>query len=226
MASLGLGTFHASLGTLAADQRVSLGVGERDRRGWYLAQVLSLDPAAGRLKVRCFMDRAADQALEPGQRVVIAAQPRNDALVAAPMDVEESTGGAEALVTLRIAGAWQREDERRHQVRVPLAIPIARARRWQAGAWRDLHATLTDLSSRGLGVSVDTPVRVGDRLSLTIPLEDGQPDWRVIVEMRHVRASRGVDGLWHAGGLLRNISPAEHERVIRFIFAELRTRRG
>lgn len=214
------------LGALTRDQRISIGVGESSRLGWYRAQVLSHDVSTGRLVVRCFMDRPADQPLEPGERVVVAVQPRSDTMHSAPMDVEESTGGAEAVVTLRMAGAWQREDERRHHVRVPLMLPITRARRWSEGAWRELNGVLVDLSSRGLGLKLDREVRPGDRLQLDIPLADGLPVWRVTVEMRHVRSARRPDGEWHAGGQFRNISTVEHERVIRFIFAELRGRRS
>ena len=203
-----------------------MGVGEPDHLGWYRAQVVSHDVPAGRLVLRCFMDREADQPLEPGERVVVAVQRNSDVMQAAPMDVEESSGGAEAIVTLRMAGAWQREDERRHQVRVPLSLPITRARRWSEGAWRDLSAILIDLSSRGLGLSLNLKVRPGDRLQLDIPLVDGLPPWRVTVEMRHVRPARRADGEWHAGGQFRTITPAEHERVIRYIFAELRGHRS
>jgi hypothetical protein len=42
--------------------------------------------------------------------------------------------------------------------------------------------------------------------------------------MRHVRSSRHPADEWHAGGQFRNISTVEHERVIRYIFAELRGR--
>lgn len=211
-----------AFGALVPDQRVSVGVGEPNHLGWYRAQVLSHDGPAGRLVLRCFMDRPADQPLEPGERVVVAVQRQSDVMQSAPMDVEESSGGPEAVVALRMAGAWQREDERRHQVRVPLLLAITRARRWSEGAWRDLNAVLIDLSSRGLGLSLDRDVRPGDRLQLDIPLVDGLPPWRVTVEMRHVRPSRRPDGQWHAGGQFRNITTAEHERVIRYIFAELR----
>jgi hypothetical protein len=142
------------------------------------------------------------------------------------MDVEYSSGGAEATVHLRMAGAWQPEDERRHQLRVPLAIAASRARRWTAGAWREVAATLVDLSSRGVGLSLDHEVQPGDRLSLAVPIGGGQADLRVTVEVRHVRDAGDGPQRWRAGGPFRNLAPGDHERVIRFIFAELRARRG
>jgi c-di-GMP-binding flagellar brake protein YcgR len=140
------------------------------------------------------------------------------------MDVEFCGEGSHPQVNLRMAGVWQREDERRNQVRVPLRLRANRARRWVAGAWRDLQATLVDLSSRGIGVSLDHEVQLGDRLSLMVPLNDEYPDLRVTVEVRHVHRDPKSE-IWRAGGLFRNLQPAEHERVIRFIFAELRSRR-
>ena len=118
----------------------------------------------------------------------------------------------------------QAEHERRQQARVRLRIPATRARRWAGGAWRDLEASVVDLSSRGVGLSLSQAVNLGDRLLLVIPLADGQPDLRVTVELRHARQDAEGTGLWRAGGLFRNLPPADHERVIRFIFAELRSR--
>jgi PilZ domain-containing protein len=223
---------EALMETLARDQRVNLGVGEAHRRGWFRAQVVSHDANSGRLRLTCFMDRPTDRPLEPGERVIVAATRMDDELHSAPMDVEHCSSGPESQVQLRMAGAWQPEDERRHQVRVPLSIPAARARRWIGGAWRDIQATLVDLSSRGVGLSLDQEVQVGDRLSLVVPLCDGNSPLRVTVEVRHVRPDgrlQPMDGRvpqpWRAGGLFRNLSPIDHERVIRFIFAELRSRR-
>jgi hypothetical protein len=109
------------------------------------------------------------------------------------------------------------EDDRRHQERVPLLLRPSRARRWITGAWRDVEATLLDISSRGLGLSLNDEVRLGDRLSLTIPLQDGA-DLKVTVEIRHVRPEAN-SGQWRAGGLFRNLPTADHDRVMRFIRA-------
>src|SRR6266851_729985 len=130
------------LETLARDQRVNLGIGEAKQRGWFRAQVVSHDAASGRLVLTCFMDRPTDRPLEPGERVVVAATRMDDELHLAPMDVEFCGDGPQSQVHLRMAGAWQPEDERRHQVRVPLRLPVPRARRWVGGAWRDLDATI------------------------------------------------------------------------------------
>jgi hypothetical protein len=67
-------------------------------------------------------------------------------------------------------------------------------------------------------VLLDREVRTGDRLSLIFPLGDG-PDMRVTLEVRHVRPE---EGRWRAGGLFRALPPVEHERVVRYIFAEMR----
>jgi len=215
---------QALLDTLARDQRVTIGFGAANRRGWFRAQVVSHDAAAGQLVLTCFMDRETDRALAEGERVTVAAVRNSDELQSAPMDVEHSSAGPEATVRLRIAGAWQPEDERRNQVRVPLQLRATRARRWTAGAWHDLDATLVDLSSRGVGVNLDQEVHLGDRLSLAVPLGDGQPDLRVTFEVRHVRPTNKPGQAWRAGGLFRTSTPADHERVIRFIYAELRSR--
>jgi hypothetical protein len=214
---------NAQLETLAPGQRVNLGVGDPQHRGWFRAQVVAHDVSVGRLVLTCFMDRPSDRPLEPGERVLVAAMRGHDESYMAPMHIEHSSGGTEAAVSLRIAGAWQPEAERRQQTRVVTEIRVARARRWAGGAWRDLEATLVDFSSRGVGVRLDQTVHVGDRLSLVIPLSDGQPDLRVNLEIRHVRPDSTAT-LWRAGGQFRDIAPADHERVIRFIFAELRSR--
>jgi hypothetical protein len=209
---------------LARDQTVNLGVGSPRCRGWFRATVVSHDVSAGRLVLTCYMDRPTDRQLEPGERVVVAATRMDDEEQAAPMDVEYCGAGRQPEVHLRMAGAWQPESERRHQARVRLNLPVTRARHWSAGAWRDLNATVVDLSSRGVGLRLDQAVRIGDRLSLLIPLADGSPDLRLTIEVRHVRPAE--PGQWHAGGQLRTLAPGDHERVIRFVFAELRARAG
>jgi hypothetical protein len=218
---------EASLETLANGQDVNVGIGGIDHRGWFRAKVISHDSAAGRLVVTCFMDRPSDRPLEPGERVIVAATRLGDQL-AAPMDVEYCTSGPEATIELRMAGTWQPEAERRSRGRVPLAIHASRARRWVGGAWRDLEATLSDLSLRGVGLNLDHEVHVGDRLSIVAPLGDGNADLRATIEIRyaHAEADDGVrPPSWHAGGPFRNMSPDDHEMVIRFLFAELRAAR-
>ena len=212
------------LRTLTRDQRVNLGVGDAGRRGWFRAQVVSHDAAAGRLVITYLMDRPTDRALEPGEGVTVSAIRTDDEAQSAPMNVEHTSGGPQPTVELRMAGLWQPEDDRRHQARVMLQIRANRARRWIGGGWRDLEATVVDLSSRGVGLSLDREAHVGDRLSLAIPLDEGGPDLRATLEIRHVRPDTRTESRWRAGGLFRNLPLADHERVIRFIFAELRSR--
>jgi hypothetical protein len=231
MAMITQAELEASLESLAIGQDVTVGVGDLSHRGWFRARVIAHDASAGRLVLTCFMDRASDRPLEPGERVIVAAT-RMDDSQAAPMNVEHSSGGPEPTVELRMAGAWQHEDDRRNRVRVRLDIRATRARRWVGGAWRDLEASVSDLSSRGVGLSLDHEVHVGDRLSIAAPLGGDGANLRATIEVRYVqpqphaeRASGALPHLWHAGGPFRNLSPADHERVIRFLFAELRALR-
>jgi hypothetical protein len=212
------------LKTLTRDQLVNLGVGDATRRAWFRAQVVSHDAAAGRLVLTYAMDRPSDRPLEPGDGVIVSATQTDDAAHSAPMSVEHCSGGPLPRIELRMAGQWQPEDDRRNQARVGLQIRANRARRWVGGAWRDLEATVVDLSSRGVGVTLSQEAHVGDRLSLAIPLDQGSPDLRVTLEIRHVRVDARSDATWRAGGLFRSLLPADHERVMRFIFAELRSR--
>src|SRR5438874_5012640 len=100
-----------------------------------------------------------------------------------------------------------------------MAIHCTRARRWVGGAWRDLEATVVDLSSHGLGVSVNLEARVGDRLSLAIPLQQGAADLKVTIEIRHIRRDARFESTWRAGGLFRNMPPSDYARVARFLDA-------
>jgi c-di-GMP-binding flagellar brake protein YcgR len=111
------------------------------------------------------------------------------------------------------------EVDRRHQARVAVQIAPERARRWFAGAWHDIEASIVDVSSRGLGLRLKQGVTVGDRLSLVVPLNDGEPDLRVTVELRHVRADHKT-GTWRAGGLFKTLAPTDHDRLVRFVSAE------
>ena len=119
--------------------------------------------------------------------------------------------------------AWQPEDDRRRQARVVAPMTCSRARRWWTGAWHDLGADVVDVSSRGLGLCIDQPVKVGDRLSLVLPLNDGEPDLRVTVELRHVRRDEPTS-TWRAGGLFKTLAPVDHERIVRFVFGQLPSR--
>lgn len=214
---------EALLDQLAQGDTVNLGIGDPPGRGWFRARVVSHDGSTGRLVLTCFMDRPTDRPLEPGERVVVAARRNDEGEQSAPMDVEYCGAGSQPEVCLRMAGAWQQADERRQQVRVPLDLETTRARRWATGAWRDLGATVVDLSSRGVGLRVDQPLQLGERLSLLIPLNDGCPDLRVTIEVRHVRRDQRT-AQWYAGGLFRTLAPGDHERVIRFVFGEVRAR--
>ncbi len=214
----------ALLETLAHDQLVNLGVGDADKLGWFRAQVISHDAVAGRLVLTYAMDRASDRPLETGERVVVTAIRMDDEAQSARMIVEVTSGGSHPTVQLSMAGTWQVEDDRRHQTRVPLNIRAARARRWLGGAWHELDATVVDLSSRGVGLSINHEAQVGDRLSLAVALDAGTPDLRTTLEIRHVRRDTRFESTWRAGGLFRNLAAADHERVVRFIFAELRSR--
>jgi PilZ domain len=215
---------EALLENLARNQKVTLGTGNPARPDWFRAEVVSHDAASGLLIVTCFMDRSTDRPLEPGERVLVSATRKSDELHSAPMDVELSSGGPVATVQLRIAGTWQPEDERRHQVRVPVHIRPRLSRRWSAGAWREVDARVDDISSRGVGLHLRDEVRVGDRVSLILPLEDGQPDLRLTVEVRHMHHQPTSALPYRAGGLFRTLSPGDHERIVRFVFAELRSR--
>ena len=104
------------------------------------------------LVLTCFMDGLNDRPLEPGERVIVSATRMEDQQ-AAEMDVEHCSS-IQPTVELRMAGVWQHEDERRNRVRVRLDIRATRARHWVGGAWRDLEATLSDLSSRGVGLNL------------------------------------------------------------------------
>jgi hypothetical protein len=115
------------------------------------------------------------------------------------------------------------EDERRHQARVGVRLPVSRARRWSAGAWREIQATIVDLSSRGIGLRVDQPVQVGERLSLAFALSEGDPEVRVTLELRHVRWD-AQSGQSHAGGLFRALGQPEHQQVAAFVADQLRAR--
>jgi c-di-GMP-binding flagellar brake protein YcgR len=209
---------------LCRDQLVNLGVGTTSNRGWFRAKVVSHEASAGRLVLTYDMDRPTDRILEPGERVIVSAMRMYDEAQSAPMSVAHSTGGPHPTIELDMVGRWQPEDDRRHQARVALQIRANRARRWYGGAWHDLEATIVDLSSRGVGLSLSQEAHVGDRLSLAIPLDEGSPDLRITLEVRHVRPDSRAESTWRAGGLFRNLLPADHERVIRFIFAELRSR--
>jgi hypothetical protein len=117
--------------------------------------------------------------------------------------------------------AERHEEDRRGQARVAVRLRPSRARRWSGGAWHEIGAEIVDLSSRGLGLRVDAPLRLGDRVSLTLSLGHGEPDLRVTVEVRHIRADADV---WRAGGLFKALPPAEHERVVGFVMRELHAR--
>jgi len=212
------GELEALLSTLPRDLLVSLGVGPAKERRWFRCQVHTHDAPSGRLELTCFADRPNDRPLEPGERVVLSAKRSDAQQYVAPMRVEHSSGGPNPTVVLRMAGKWRPEPERREQARIPFTAEIRRARHWTRGAWHEVDAALTDLGSRGIGLLLDREVRVGDRLSLIFPLGHG-PDMRVTLEVRHVRPE---EGRWRTGGLFRALPPAEHERIVRYIFAELR----
>jgi hypothetical protein len=71
-----------------------------------------------------------------------------------------------------------------------------------------------DISVRGVGLSLDRPVQIGERLSLDVSVGDGQPDLRMTVEVRHVRQDWTM---WRAGGLFRNVSADDHARIVHLV---------
>ena len=105
---------------------------------------------------------------------------------------------------------------------MPFRREAVRARRWTLGAWVEVGATLTDLSARGVGLLLKGEARQGERLSLDFNLDDGGPDIRTMLELRHVHAQGSPPTRWRAGGQFRTISPDDHQRVVRVVDAQLR----
>jgi hypothetical protein len=214
---------EALLESLSRNQLVNLGRGSSARaRAWFRCQVESHDVASGRIVLTCFVDRPTDRPIEPGERVVLAAVRSDNDQYLAPMRVEDSSGGTTPRLSLLMAGKWQPEHERREQTRIDFNAPVQRARRWTRGAWHDIAATFTDISSRGIGLITDQQLQLGERLSLTFPLGPDDPPMRVTIEVRHIRPDDTGPNRWRAGGQFRMLPPEDHERIVRFIFAEMR----
>lgn len=203
-------------------QFVSIGVGTTHARVWFRAEVVDRDDTRTRFHLRCALDRSSDRSLQAGGQVLLLARQGTDQrLFSAPMQVESTElGELDALVRLRRVGHWTPENERREQVRLRERRPAEHLRCWRNGAWQALAGDIVDLSSRGIGLELRGPVRVGERVALLLRVDD-QPPVRLTIEMRHVHQD-AEHGTWRGGGLFRNLSPADHERIVRHIFAELR----
>ena len=203
-------------------QFVSVGVGQPERRVWFRAEVIEGDAAHSQLKVRCAQDRPGDRALRVGEEVlVLARQGRDQRLFSAPMQVDHSEPGEfESVVRLRCVGDWMPENERREQLRLRVRRPAERLRCWRNGAWHSLEGEIVDLSSRGIGLELHSPLRVGERLSLVLPVDD-QPALRLTIEVKHVYHDQ-AHGVWRGGGQFKNLLPTDHVRIVGHIFAELR----
>ena len=160
-------------------QFVSIGVGHPQRRVWFRAEVIERDAAHRQLEVRCAQDRPGDRPLQVGEEVVVLARQGPDQrLFSAPMQVEHSQPGElQSVVRLRCVGDWMPENERREQVRLRVRRPAVSLRCWRNGAWHSLEGEIVDLSSRGIGLELRSRLRVGERLSLLLPVDDQPASW-------------------------------------------------
>jgi hypothetical protein len=211
-----------ALSTLPAGQWVSLEMGQR-RAEWFRGQVHQHDPQDGWVVLTCFRDRPSDGPVRNGEDTLLCTRRLDGAFYSALMRVEEAGSGAEPTIALRQVGPWSPDRERRHHVRVPVWIPAFEARRRSGAEWQKIGAVVRDVSTGGLGLSLDRPVEVGDRLSLALKLPDGHDVLRSRLEIRH--AGMGpIGGQWQVGGVLLGSLPEDQERIIRFVFAERRAR--
>jgi PilZ domain len=210
-----------ALDTLPKGHRVSLALGGRST-GWYRGEVRQHDPEQGRLVLTCFLDGGAVRA---GAETLVCTQRFDGDFYAARMRVIAAGVGDEPAIALRQLSPWSWDLERRHDARVLVWLPAAQARYRRGAHWENLGAIVRDLSTSGLGLSLDRELELGTRISVALELPDGQGILRTRLEVRHAMQTP-LAGRWLAGGEFHGLSPDHQERIIRYVFARQRVRQA
>jgi c-di-GMP-binding flagellar brake protein YcgR len=154
--------------------------------------------------------------LELGQTVELAVVVPGDGIYVADCQIDELVHGAVPMVKLRVQGEWQRS-QRRNAVRVRVAVrPRVADVIYGEKARRPVRLGVVDVSATGVHVRSQDELRAGDLLDLAFDL-----DGEVHVKARVRRIERN-ERVWDAGCAFEDVSEAETQRIVRFIFAQQR----
>ena len=126
------------------------------------------------------------------------------------------------LLTLRVAGQWQRV-QRRDAVRVPVAIRPRVVERLVGDQRQKLRAGIANLSGTGLQVRSQDELKPGDVLELAFTVMDIDEDIETQAIVRRVQQyDRGSLRIWDAGCEFQDLPKHLAQKLVQFIFAQQR----
>lgn len=183
------------------------------------ASVVHVDIPTGRLILAWSPTASEILVATAGTHVLVLVPQPGEGLFARPCVVEAALESAEWRV-LRPVESWQRL-ERRLAERAAVVLPVVGYRYPTTGGGLVLRGTVQDLSSTGLLLGTSERVNLSDRVTLEVPLPDGEGPLRVqVVVVRVQRAPEGSHVTWSAGCQFQGLGPAEQTRVASFVAAQ------
>jgi c-di-GMP-binding flagellar brake protein YcgR len=160
--------------------------------------------------------------LQAGQEVMVELAVAYDALYAIETVVAPKQPEYLEYLALMIVGEWKRVQRRRF-VRLPVSLTPIKVETTEDDARVRLKAQITDLSGGGVRLRVDRQLVEDQPVELQFAVPD---DPRTLAIGLAVRRVTSVDGsnppLWDAGCGFVDISEADRDRIVKFIFAEQR----
>ncbi len=201
---------------LAIGQRVELRFGA----DWLPSRLE--DISAERLQVAWPTDRERRLIpLKVGDTIPLAAS-AEDALYSVSTKVEGARREGLPLLTLRVAGQWQRV-QRREAVRVPVAIRPRVVERLVGDQRQKLRAGIANLSGTGLQVRSQDELKPGDVLELAFTVMDIDEEIETQAIVRRVQQhDRGSLHIWDAGCEFQDLPKHLAQKLVQFIFAQQR----
>jgi c-di-GMP-binding flagellar brake protein YcgR len=200
---------------LAIGQRLEL----RLDHDWLPSRLEDRDEAGQRLIVAWPTDQQRRLLqVKVGDTLELAASAQ-DALYSAHVRVIRGDHDGVPLLITEPIGDWQRT-QRRHAVRLPVAIRPHRARRLlDDGTERPVNVAITNISAGGLQLRSEDELRHGDRIAVTFSLMDVPGELTVVARVCRVQQELRV---WVAGCALEDVSARTAEQIVQFIFARQR----
>jgi c-di-GMP-binding flagellar brake protein YcgR len=192
---------------------------DRDALDWVSSRIEDIGEVASTFTVAWPTDTARKLVpFQSGDELTVASCSRDDATYSATASVVSMTTEPIPLLTLSVAGTWQRS-QRRSAFRMSVAIRPRVATKLYGEAYRPIRLGITNLSATGMQVRSQDELRPGDLLDIAFELMGVEGEIEVQARVRRVHR---LERVWDAGCELEAVPDRLARRIVQFVFAQQR----